>query len=281
MKLLRVGELGQEKIAALDSKNIIRDLSNQVSDLTSETFNNEYLEKVKNINLSKQKEISSETRLGPFINNPKNYFCVGKNFINHIKELNSSTPKNPMIFSKANCISGPNDDIIIPKDSKKVDWECEIGVCLKEDTYQIKENESEKYIGGYFLANDVSARDFQLEKSGQFIIGKSSPSFGPIGPYLVTPDEIDDVQNLKMKTIVNGKIMQDGNTKDMIHSINYIIAYLSTFIKLQKGDLIIGGTPDGVGAGMKPNPIFLKDGDIIELEIEGLGKQKHKVINQS
>ena len=185
-----------------------------------------------------------------------------------------------MIFSKANCISGPNDDIIIPKDSKKVDWECEIGVCLKEEAYQIKENESEKYVGGYFLANDVSARDFQLEKSGQFIIGKSSPSFGPIGPYLVTPDEIDDAQNLKMKTIVNGKVMQDGNTKDMIHSINYIIAYLSTFIKLQKGDLIIFGSPEGVGAGCKPNPVFLKDGDIIELEIEGLGKQKHNVRNQ-
>ena len=280
MKLLRVGKIGHEKIAALDSKNIIRELSGQINDLTPETFSSEYLEKIKKIDLSKQKEISSETRLGPFINNPKNYFCVGKNFINHIKELNSSTPKNPMIFSKANCISGPNDDILIPKDSKKVDWECEIGVCLKEDTYQIKENESEKYIGGYFLANDVSARDFQLEKSGQFIIGKSSPSFGPIGPYLVTPDEIDDAQNLKMKTIVNGKVMQNGNTKDMIHSINYIIAYLSTFIKLQKGDLIIFGTPDGVGAGIKPNPVFLKDGDIIELEIEGLGKQKHHVKNQ-
>ena len=280
MKLLRVGKIGHEKIAALDSKNIIRELSGQINDLTPETFSSEYLEKIKKIDLSKQKEISSETRLGPFINNPKNYFCVGKNFINHIKELNSSTPKNPMIFSKANCISGPNDDIIIPKDSKKVDWECEIGVCLKEDTYQIKENESEKYIGGYFLANDVSARDFQLEKSGQFIIGKSSPSFGPIGPYLVTPDEIDDAQNLKMKTIVNGKVMQDGNTKDMIHSINYIIAYLSTFIKLQKGDLIIFGSPEGVGAGCKPNPVFLKDGDIIELEIEGLGKQKHNVRNQ-
>ena len=280
MKLLRVGSQGQEKIAALDSKNIIRELSGQINDLTPETFSSEYLEKIKNIDLSKQKEISSEIRLGPFINNPKNYFCVGKNFINHIKELNSSKPKNPMIFSKANCISGPNDDIIIPKDSKKVDWECEIGVCLKEDAYQIKENESEKYVGGYFLANDVSARDFQLEKSGQFIIGKSSPSFGPIGPYLVTPDEISNAQNLKMKTIVNGKVMQDGNTKDMIHSINYIIAYLSTFIKLQKGDLIIFGTPDGVGAGIKPNPVFLKDGDIIELEIEGLGKQKHHVRNQ-
>ena len=280
MKLLRVGSQGQEKIAALDSKNIIRELSGQINDLTPETFSSEYLEKIKNIDLSKQKEISSEIRLGPFINNPKNYFCVGKNFINHIKELNSSTPKNPMIFSKANCISGPNDDIIIPKDSKKVDWECEIGVCLKEDAYQIKENESEKYVGGYFLANDVSARDFQLEKSGQFIIGKSSPSFGPIGPYLVTPDEIKDAQNLKMKTIVNGKIMQDGNTKDMIHSINYVIAYLSTFIKLQKGDLIIFGTPDGVGAGIKPNPVFLKDGDIIELEIEELGKQRHHVRSQ-
>ena len=280
MKLLRVGELGQEKIAVLDENNLIKDLSDKIEDLSSDTLNSEYLEKIKDIDLSKQKELNPETRIGPFINNPKNYFCVGKNFHLHALEVGSKAPKEPMIFSKANCISGPNDDIIIPKDSKKVDWECEIGVCLKEDVYQIKQDESEKYIGGYFLANDVSARDFQLEKSGQFIIGKSSPSFGPIGPYLVTPDEIKDSQNLKMKTIVNGKIMQDGNTKDMIHSINYVIAYLSTFIKLQKGDLIIFGTPDGVGAGIKPNPVFLKDGDIIELEIEGLGKQKHNVRKQ-
>ena len=280
MKLLRVGEFGQEKIAVLDENNLIKDLSDKIEDLSSDTLNSEYLEKIKDIDLSKQKEIHPKTRIGPFINNPKNYFCVGKNFHLHALEVGSKAPKEPMIFSKANCISGPNDDIIIPKDSKKVDWECEIGVCLKEDVYQIKQNESEKYIGGYFLANDVSARDFQLEKSGQFIIGKSSPTFGPIGPYLVTPDEIKDAQNLKMKTIVNGKIMQDGNTKDMIHSINYVIAYLSTFIKLQKGDLIIFGTPDGVGAGIKPNPVFLKDGDIIELEIEGLGKQKHNVRKQ-
>ena len=280
MKLLRVGEFGQEKIAVLDENNLIKDLSDKIEDLSSDTLNSEYLEKIKDIDLSKQKEIHPKTRIGPFINNPKNYFCVGKNFHLHALEVGSKAPKEPMIFSKANCISGPNDDIIIPKDSKKVDWECEIGVCLKEDVYQIKQDESEKYIGGYFLANDVSARDFQLEKSGQFIIGKSSPTFGPIGPYLVTPDEIKDAQNLKMKTIVNGKIMQDGNTKDMIHSINYVIAYLSTFIKLQKGDLIIFGTPDGVGAGIKPNPVFLKDGDIIELEIEGLGKQKHNVRKQ-
>ena len=280
MKLLRVGEFGQEKIAVLDENNLIKDLSDIIEDLSSDTLNGEYLKKIKDIDLSKQKEINPKTRIGPFINNPKNYFCVGKNFHLHALEVGSKAPKEPMIFSKANCVSGPNDDIIIPKDSKKVDWECEIGVCLKEDIYQIKQDESEKYIGGYFLANDVSARDFQLEKSGQFIIGKSSPTFGPIGPYLVTPDEIEDAQNLKMKTIVNGKIMQDGNTKDMIHSINYVIAYLSTFIKLQKGDLIIFGTPDGVGAGIKPNPVFLKDGDIIELEIEGLGKQKHNVRKQ-
>ena len=280
MKLLRVGEIGHETIAALDKNKVIRDLSDKIEDLSSDTLNSEYLEKIKDIDLSKQKEINPKTRIGSFINNPKSYFCVGKNFHLHALEVGSKAPKEPMIFSKANCISGPNDDIIIPKDSKKVDWECEIGVCLKEDIYQIKQDESEKYIGGYFLANDVSARDFQLEKSGQFIIGKSSPTFGPIGPYLVTPDEIKDAQNLKMKTIVNGKIMQDGNTKDMIHSINYVIAYLSTFIKLQKGDLIIFGTPDGVGAGIKPNPVFLKDGDIIELEIEGLGKQNHNVRKQ-
>ena len=278
MKLLRVGSQGQEKIAALDSKNIIRELSGQINDLTPETFSSEYLEKIKNIDLSKQKEISSEIRLGPFINNPKNYFCVGKNFINHIKELNSSTPKNPMIFSKANCISGPNDDIIIPKDSKKVDWECEIGVCLKEDAYQIKENESEKYVGGYFLANDVSARDFQLEKSGQFIIGKSSPSFGPIGPYLVTKDEVADPQNLSMWLDVNGKRMQDGSTKTMVYGVNFLVSYLSKFMSLQPGDIISTGTPPGVGMGMKPQ-VFLKPGDEMKLGIEGLGEQVQKTIS--
>ena len=280
MKLLRVGEKDQETVAISDSSNKIRDLSSHIQDLNPSTFNEDNLQELKKLNFNHLAEIKP-ARIGSCFNKPTNYYCVGKNFLLHSLELGSKSPKNPMIFSKAiSCISGPDDNIIIPKDSAKVDWECEIGVCLKDDVYQISEYESEKYIGGYFLANDVSARDFQLEKSGQFIIGKSSPSFGPIGPYLVTPDEIDDAQNLKMKTIVNGKIMQDGNTKDMIHSINYIIAYLSTFIKLQKGDLIIAGTPDGVGAGIKPHPIFLKDGDIIELEIEGLGKQKHNVRNQ-
>ena len=152
MKLLRVGEFGQEKIAVLDENNLIKDLSDKIEDLSSDTLNSEYLEKIKDIDLSKQKELNPETRIGPFINNPKNYFCVGKNFHLHALEVGSKAPKEPMIFSKANCISGPNDDIIIPKDSKKVDWECEIGVCLKEDVYQIKQNESEKYIGGYFFS---------------------------------------------------------------------------------------------------------------------------------
>jgi 2-keto-4-pentenoate hydratase/2-oxohepta-3-ene-1,7-dioic acid hydratase in catechol pathway len=281
MKLLRVGQKDQEAVAILDPDNKVRDLSSHIQDLNPSTFNEDNLQKLKELNLSHLTEIKP-TRIGSCFNKPKNYFCVGKNFIGHISELNSKTPKSPMIFSKAiSCLSGPNDDIIIPKDSTKVDWECEIGVCLKDDVYQIGENESEKYIGGYFLANDVSARDFQLEKSGQFIIGKSAPSFGPIGPILVTPDEIKDVKNLNMITRVNGKIMQNGNTKDMIHSINHVIAYLSTFIRLQRGDLIIFGTPAGVGAGIKPNPVFLKNGDTIELEIEGLGKQKHKVINQN
>ena len=281
MKLLRVGEFNQEIVATLDKENKLRDLSSYIKDLNPSTFNEDNLNKLKKLNLNDLPEIKPN-RIGSCFNKPTNYFCVGKNFHLHALEVGSKAPKDPMIFSKAiSCLSGPNDNIIIPKDSSKVDWECEIGVCLKDDAYQITKEDSEKYIGGYFLANDVSARDFQLEKSGQFIIGKSSPTFGPIGPYLVTPDEIDNVQNLNMKTIVNGKIMQDGNTKDMIHSINYIIAYLSTFIKLQKGDLIIGGTPEGCGVAMKPNPVFLKGGDIIELEIEGLGKQKHNVINQN
>jgi 2,4-diketo-3-deoxy-L-fuconate hydrolase len=281
MKLLRVGEFNQEIVATLDKDNKLRDLSSYIKDLNPSTFNEENLQKLKKLNLNDLPEIKP-SRIGSCFNKPTNYFCVGKNFLGHISELSAKIPKFPMIFSKAiSCLSGPNDDIIIPKDSSKVDWECEIGVCLKDDVYQISEDESEKYIGGYFLADDVSARDFQLEKSGQFIIGKSAPSFGPIGPFLVTPDEITDVNNLNMKTTVNGKIMQNGNTKDMIHSINYVVAFLSTFIKLQRGDLIIFGTPDGVGAGCKPNPIFLKNGDTIELEIEGLGKQNHKVINQN
>ena len=279
MKLLRVGELGKEKVAALDKNNVIRDLSKHIEDLTPQNFNDTTLNKLKSIDLSKEKEVNSTIRIGSFIKDPKNYFCVGKNFKLHAQEVGSKAPKNPMIFSKANCISGPNDDIIIPRDSKKVDWECEIGVCLKSEVYQITQDDSEKCIGGYFLANDVSARDFQLEKSGQYIIGKSSPSFGPIGPYLVTPDEIKDVNNLKMKTIVNGKIMQNGNTKDMIHSINYVISYLSTFIKLHSGDLIVFGTPNGVAAG-QTNPVFLKNGDTIELEIESLGRQTHNVRDQ-
>ena len=281
MKLLRVGDPNQEKVVALDRSNILRDLSNYIPDLNPSTFNEENIEKLKKLNLEDLPEIKA-SRIASCFNKPTNFFCVGKNFHLHALEVGSKAPKDPMIFSKAiSCLSGPNDKIIIPKDSTKVDWECEIGVCLKEDVYQINKEESEKYIGGYFLANDVSARDFQLEKSGQFIIGKSAPTFGPIGPYLVTPDDIEDVNNLRMKTTVNGQIMQDGNTKDMIHSINHVIAYLSTFIKLQRGDLIIFGTPDGVGAGIKPNPIFLKNGDMIELEIEGLGKQEHQVVDQN
>jgi len=248
MKLLRVGKKGQEIVAILDPENKVRDISSHIQDLNPSTFNEDNLQELKKLNFNHLAEIKP-TRIGSCFNKPTNYFCVGKNFTGHISELNSKTPKSPMIFSKAiSCLSGPNDDIIIPKDSSKVDWECEIGVCLKDDVYQISESNSEKYIGGYFLANDVSARDFQLEKSGQFIIGKSAPSFGPIGPILVTPDEINDVANLTMKTTVNGKVMQNGNTKDMIHSINHVIAYLSTFIKLQRGDLIIFGTPAGVGA---------------------------------
>ena len=279
MKLLRVGEFGQETVAALDKDNIIRDLSNHISDLNPETFSENNLQKLKKLNLKDLPEIKAD-RIGSCFNKPTNYFCVGKAFHLHALEVGSKAPKDPMIFSKAiSCLSGPNDNIIIPKDSLKVDWECEIGVCLKDDAYQITKEDSEKYIGGYFLANDVSARDFQLEKSGQFIIGKSAPSFGPIGPFLVTPDEITDVKNLNMKTTVNGKIMQNGNTRDMIHSINYVISYLSTFIKLYSGDLIVFGTPNGVAAG-QTNPVFLKNGDTIELEIEGLGRQTHNVRDQ-
>ena len=277
MKLLRCGNIGNEKPAALDREGKIRDLSSHISDLNSKNINFKNLEKLRKVDLGKLPEISNSTRIGSCVSKPGKFIGIGMNFSDHAAETGAPIPKEPIVFMKASsCISGPNDDIIISKNSKKTDWEVEIAFVIGKETKQILESEAENHIFGYCIVNDVSEREWQLEGTGQWVKGKSADTFGPTGPYLVTRDEIKDVQNLSMTLDVNGKNMQKGNTNKMIFNINFILSYLSKFMSLQPGDIITTGTPPGVGMGKKPQ-IFLKSGDEIHLSIDNLGVQKQKV----
>ena len=277
MKLLRCGKKGNEKPAVLDKNGGIRDLSSQVLDFDPKNLNFNTLEKLEKINLESLPEIPKSTRIGPCINKPGKFIGIGLNYSDHAIEYGAKIPTEPIFFMKAtSCISGPNDNILIPKNSKKLDWEVEIAFVIGKEAKYIKESESPNYILGYCLVNDVTEREWQLEKLGQWVKGKSGDTFGPIGPYLVTRDEITNVQNLKMSLEVNNKNMQKGNTGKMIFNINYLLSYLSNFMSLQAGDIITTGTPFGVGMGMKP-PTYLKSGDEIRLSIDNLGEQFHKV----
>ncbi len=277
MKLLRCGKKGTEKPAVLDKNGIIRDLSSHVLDFDPKNLNFKTLEKLEKINLESLPEISKSTRIGSCINKPGKFIGIGLNYSDHAIEYGAKVPTEPIFFMKAtSCISGPNDNILIPKNSKKLDWEVEIAFVIGKETKYIKESEAPNYILGYCLVNDVTEREWQLEKLGQWVKGKSGDTFGPIGPYLVTQDEITNVQNLKMSLEVNNKNMQKGNTSKMIFNINYLLSYLSNFMSLQTGDIITTGTPFGVGMGMKP-PTYLKSGDEIRLSIDNLGEQFHKV----
>ena len=277
MKLLRCGKKGSEKPAALDKNGKIRDLSSHVSDFDPENLTFKILEKLEKINLESLPEISKSTRIGSCIKNPGKFIGIGLNFSDHAVEIGAQIPKEPIVFMKASsCISGPNDDIIIPKDSKKCDWEVEIAFVIGKETKYISESQAEKNIFGYCIVNDVSEREWQLEGTGQWVKGKSADSFGPTGPYLVTKDEIKDVQNLNMQLNVNEKNMQKGNTNKMIFNINFLLSYLSKFMTLQPGDIITTGTPPGIGNAKKP-PIFLSNGDEVRLSIDLLGTQKQKV----
>jgi len=277
MKLLRVGNAGNEIPAALDNNGNIRDLSSQIKDLNPETINFKTLEKLRKINLETLPQVSKSIRIGSCISKPEKFIGIGLNFSDHAAEIGAQIPKEPIIFMKAtSCISGPNDDIIIPKNSKKCDWEVEIAFVVAKETKNISQLDSENHIFGYCLVNDVSEREWQLEGTGQWVKGKSADTFGPIGPYLVTKDEIKDVQNLNMKLDLNGENMQQGNTNKMIFNINFILSYLSKFMTLLPGDIITTGTPPGIENGKKP-PIFLKNGDEVKLSIDELGEQKQKV----
>jgi len=277
MKFLRCGNKGKEIPAAIDKNGKFRDLSSHISDFNPENLNFNNLEKLKKIDLEKLPEIPNSTRIGSCISKPGKFVGIGLNFSDHAAETGAKIPTEPIVFMKAtSCIVGPNDDLIIPQNSKKCDWEVEIAFVVGKEAKQISETDAPNYIFGYCLVNDVSEREWQIEKLGQWVKGKSADTFGPIGPYLVTRDEIKDIQNLNMNLEVNGKNMQKGNTNKMIFNINYLLSYLSNFMSLQAGDIITTGTPPGVGMGKKP-PIYLKSGDEIKLFIDMLGEQRHEV----
>ena len=280
MKLLRCGNIGKEKPAALDKSGKIRDISSYIDDFNAENINFLNLEKLQKINLEKLPEIPRITRIGSCIAKPSKFIGIGLNFSDHAAEIGAEIPKEPIVFMKAtSCISGPNDNIVIPENSKKCDWEVEIAFVIGKKAKNIVEADSEDHIFGYCIVNDISEREWQLEGTGQWVKGKSADTFGPIGPYLVTKDEIRDGKNLNMKLDVNGKNMQSGNTNKMIFNINFLLSYLSKFMSLQPGDIVTTGTPPGIGNGKKP-PVFLKDGDKIKLFIDNLGEQSNKIKNE-
>ena len=278
MKLLRVGQKGKEKPGVLDKDGKIRDISSHVKDLNPENLNFETISKLQSVDFSSLAELSASDRIGSCITNPGKFVAIGLNYSDHAAETGADAPSEPIVFMKAtSCIAGPNDDIEIVPGSKKLDWEVELGIVIGKQTKHISENQAQDHILGYCLVNDVSEREWQIEKMGQWVKGKSHDTYGPIGPYFVTKDEIPNVDNLKMSLDVNGKRMQTGNTSTMIFNVNVIVSYLSKYMSLQAGDIITTGTPPGVGMGMKPQQ-FLKAGDIIKLSIENLGEQNSKVV---
>ena len=278
MKLLRVGQKGKEKPAILDKNGKIRDISSHINDLDPDYLNFETLSKLESLDLSTLPELSSNERIGPCVTKPGKFVAIGLNFSDHAAETGAKVPTEPITFMKAtSSISGPNDNVEIVHGSNKLDWEVELGIVIGKEAKHINESQSQDHILGYCLVNDISEREWQIEQMGQWTKGKSHDTYGPIGPYLITKDEIKDINNLKMSLDVNGKRMQTGNTSTMIFNVNFIVSYLSKFMSLQTGDLITTGTPPGVGMGMKPQK-FLKAGDTMKLSIENLGEQNSKVV---
>jgi 2-keto-4-pentenoate hydratase/2-oxohepta-3-ene-1,7-dioic acid hydratase in catechol pathway len=273
MKLMRVGPLGQEKPAILDKEGKVRDLSGHVADIGGAAISPEGLAKIAAIDPASLPEIAVD-RIGACVAGTGKFICIGLNYSDHAAETGAAVPPEPVIFMKAtSAICGPNDDVLIPRGSEKTDWEVELGVVIGKTAKYVSEADAMDYVAGYCVSHDVSERGFQTERAGQWTKGKSCDTFGPIGPWLVTKDEIADPQNLKMWLSVNGKMMQDGSSKTMVYGVAHLVSYLSQFMSLHPGDVISTGTPPGVGLGMKP-PQFLKAGDVVELGIEGLGTQK-------
>lgn len=276
MKLLRYGPQGQEKPGLLDAEGNIRDLSAHVADLSGAVLTD--LDRLKSIDPASLPKVDGTPRLGPCVTGTGKFICIGLNYADHAAESGLQVPPEPVIFMKAtSAICGPNDPILIPRTSQKTDWEVELGVVIGKPGKYLTEAEALTHVAGYCVINDVSERAFQTERAGQWTKGKSCDNFGQTGPWLVTPDEVPDPQNLSMWLKVNGQTMQNGSTKTMVYGVAHVVAYLSQFFTLHPGDIISTGTPPGVGMGMKPQR-FLKAGDVVELGIEGLGSQKQTCI---
>ncbi|MBB2817640.1 UNVERIFIED_ORG: 2-keto-4-pentenoate hydratase/2-oxohepta-3-ene-1,7-dioic acid hydratase in catechol pathway [Rhizobium esperanzae] len=277
MKLMRVGEAGREKPALLDADGKIRDLSGHVADIGGEAISPAGLAKIAAIDPKSLPELPAG-RIGACVAGTGKFICIGLNFSDHAAETGATVPPEPVIFMKAtSAISGPNDTVFIPRGSEKTDWEVELGVVIGKTAKYVSEADALDYVAGYCVSHDVSERAFQTERAGQWTKGKSCDTFGPIGPWLVTKDEIADPQNLGMWLKVNGQTMQNGSSKTMVYGVAHIVSYLSQFMSLHPGDVISTGTPPGVGMGMKP-PRYLRDGDVVELGIEGLGSQKQSFV---
>ncbi|WP_142850404.1 fumarylacetoacetate hydrolase family protein [Telmatospirillum sp. J64-1] len=278
MKLVRFGKQGEERPGILDADGAIRDLSGVVSDITGPAFEAGLFETLSGVDLASLPRVEGQPRLGPCVGGVKNFIAIGLNYVDHAVETNAPIPEEPIIFNKAaSCIVGPNDDVVLPKGSEHTDWEVELAFLIGKRTYEVSESEALDHVAGYFICNDVSERRFQLEMGGQWVKGKCSPTFGPIGPYLVTRDEVPDPQSLTLWLDVNGERLQNSTTANMIFPVAHLVSYLSRFMVLEAGDIVTTGTPPGVGLGMKPER-YLRKGDVMELSVSGLGVQRQRVV---
>ena len=277
MKLLRYGPRGQEKPGLLDAGGRIRDLSGHVDDVAGPTLEPDGLRRLAGLDAELLPLAEGSPRLGPCVGRVGKLICIGLNFADHAAETGSAIPKEPIVFLKAtSAITGPNDPVIIPRGSRKTDWEVELGVVIGSEARYVSEADAMSHVAGYCLVNDVSEREFQIERGGQWTKGKSADSFAPIGPWMVTRDEVSDPQSLGMWLSVDGVKRQDGSTRTMIFGVKMLVSYLSSFMSLQPGDIISTGTPPGVGMGVKPEPVFLRPGQTVRLGVEGLGEQMQR-----
>ena len=279
MKLFRHGVSGAERPGILDGNGRRRDLSEVVPDLSGEVLSDVGLQRIRDTDLGDLPEVSDDVRLGPCVSGTGKFICIGLNYADHAAESGLPVPPEPVVFMKASsAICGPNDPIIIPRGSVKTDWEVELAVVIGTRAKYVSEADALKHVAGYAITNDVSERNFQLERAGQWTKGKSCDNYGQIGPWLVTRDAVQDPQDLSMWLTVNGQTMQSGSTKTMVYGVAHLVSYLSQFMTLHPGDVISTGTPPGVGMGQKP-PQYLRPGDVVELGIEGLGRQRQDVIS--
>ena len=278
MKLLRYGPDGAEKPGMLDNDGAIRDLSGLVSDIAGEAITPEGLNKLGSVEPASLPKVDGNPRIGPCVGDVGKFMCIGLNYSDHAAETGGEVPSEPILFMKANsAITGPNDDVIIPRGSVQTDWEVELGFVIGKPGKHISEADAMSHIAGYCVVNDVSEREFQIRMQGQWTKGKSCDTFGPLGPWLVTANEVDDPQALALWTEVNGHRYQDGNTNTMVYGVQFLVSYLSKFMTLQTGDVVATGTPPGVGMGQKPR-VFLKPGDVMRLGVQGLGEQEQKLV---